>query len=589
MEKADGASVATGDDIGGAPDDISGALVGTPLPRAVVNAHPCGIIALDDRGVVRAANPAAVTLLGLHPADVDGRALALILAVAVTREGMPVPPALWPWFDRHATRPLVVGYERGRTARRWLELTATPTTIDVTAVSIVDVTPYIEDERRLELQALHDPLTGLPNRTLFADRLTQALRAARRERATAAILMMDLNGFKDINDSFGHEVGDRLLQAVAARFHTHLRASDTLAHLGGDEFAAILPGADEEGARRVARSLTEALDTPVVLEEGHVPPLHPTTSIGIALYPAHGTDADTILRRADAAMYAAKRGRSGPAVYVSGSDAAQVERLSLVSALRAALRGQELALHYQPKLGLADARTRAVEALARWTSPVHGAVEPAVFIPIAEENGLIAEMSRWVIDAALAQCAAWLRRGMSLRVDVNLAASLLHDPTLLEMIDDALARHGVPADHFGVEVTETSVMTDPDRAVDTLRALAARGIRIAVDDYGAGYSSLAYLKSLPLHELKIDRSFVREVGHDPADRAIVQATVGLGHALGLEVVAEGVEDAPAWASLRAFGCDSAQGYYMRAPMAADAVATWLQTRWRPPRRRPFRP
>ena len=568
-----------------ATSDEVGAPRGSTLPHAVIDAYPCGIIALDDRGIVRAANPAAAALVGFPPGEVDGRALALILAAAVTREGLAVPPTLWPWLEHNMPRPLTVGYTPAGRARRWLELTAAFVPGDLTAVSVVDVTPYIDGERRLERQALHDPLTGLPNRALFADRLTQALRAARREQSVAAILMMDLNGFKDVNDSFGHDIGDRLLHAVAARFRERLRTSDTLARLGGDEFAAILAGTDEEGARLVARSLTDALDTPIVLEGEPVPPLRPATSVGIALYPAHGTDAETILRHADAAMYTAKRGQRGPVVYVDGTDMAQAAHLSLVAALQDAVRAGELTLHYQPKLGLADAKTRAVEALLRWTSPIHGAVEPSVFIPIAEENGLIAEISRWVLDTALAQCAAWQADGLDLRVDINVAAALLHDPALPEVVDAALTRHGVPTRQFGVEVTETAVLTDQARAVGALHALAARGVHISVDDYGTGYSSLAQLKKLPIHELKIDRGLVQALGHDATDRAIVQAAVALGHALGLEVVAEGVEDAAAWSSLRAFGCDTAQGYYMTRPMAADAVAAWVRTQWRPRRQR----
>ncbi len=567
-------------------DEAGATLLGAALPHAVIDACPCGIIALDDRGIVRAANPAAAALLGFPPRRMDGRELAAILAAAVTREGLPVPPTLWPWLEHNMPRPLTVGYTPAGRARRWLELTASPAPGGLTAVSVVDVTPYIEGERRLERQALHDPLTGLPNRALFADRLTQALRAARREQSAAAILMMDLNGFKGVNDSFGHDIGDRLLHAVAARFRERLRTSDTLARLGGDEFAAILVGTDEEGARLVAHSLTEALDTPIVLEGEPVPPLRPGTSVGIALYPAHGTDAETILRHADAAMYAAKRGQRGPVMYVDGSDMAQAAHLSLAAALQDAVRVGELTLHYQPKLGLADAKTRAVEALSRWTSPVHGAVEPDVFIPIAEENGLIAEISRWALDTALAQCAAWQADGLDLRVDINVAAALLHDLALPQVVDAALARHGVPARLLGVEVTETAVLTDQARAVDALHALAARGVHIAVDDYGTGYSSLAQLKRLPIHELKIDRGLVREVGHDRAGRAVVQAAVAFGHALGLEVVAEGVEDAAAWSALRACGCDAAQGSYMTRPLAADAVAAWLRTRWRP--RRPRR-
>jgi len=425
----------------------------------------------------------------------------------------------------------------------------------------------------LRHQATHDALTELPNRVLLQDRLTQALADAARDATPIALLLLDLDRFKEINDTLGHHVGDQLLQWIGPRVLELLRGADTMARLGGDEFAVLLPGAEEAAATALATEILAALAVPFMLEGQS---LDVGASIGIALAPAHGDDAATLLRHADVAMYVAKRGHQGHAVYDPAQDGNNPLRLGLMGELRAAIAQGELLLYYQPKLDHTSGRVSGVEALLRWPHPVHGLIAPDQFIPLAEQTGLIAPLTWWVLETALAQCQTWARAGLLLGVAVNLSARTLHDLALPARITALLATYGVPAGLLTLEVTESALMADPTRALNVLTQLAEQGVCLAIDDFGTGYSSLAYLKRLPVHQLKIDRSFIQHLVEGGADAAIVVSTIGLGHHLGLRVVAEGVETAEAWQLLAASGCDVSQGYHLSRPVTATELERWLR-------------
>jgi diguanylate cyclase (GGDEF)-like protein len=427
---------------------------------------------------------------------------------------------------------------------------------------------------QLERQALYDTLTGLANRTLLGDRIDHALRSARRTGAPLALLVLDLDRFKDVNDTFGHHHGDLLLTQVGDRFATALRDCDTLARMGGDEFAAVIPGADLPAAVAVAERMLESLREPFALEGREV---ESCVSIGIAIAPTHGEDAATLLQHADVAMYLAKNGHLGYAVYAEEHDRNSAERLALIADLRHAVAGDGLALHYQPQLDYVTGRVESAEALARWEHPTHGNIPPDVFIPLAEETGLIAALTKWVLNAALEQAAAWARDALPIKVAVNLSAHNLRDASLPDAVAEMLGRWDVPADRLVLEITETALMIDPERALETVEALRGLGIAIAIDDFGTGYSSLAYLKRLPAVELKIDRAFVRRMTHDTEDAAIVRSTIALAHELGLRVVGEGVEDSQTLEMLGRLGCDIAQGYYLNRPQPAAELSTWLRS------------
>ena len=426
----------------------------------------------------------------------------------------------------------------------------------------------------LQHQALFDGLTGLPNRTLFGDRLRQAALIGRRDHQTFAVLALDLDGFKDINDSFGHHVGDNLLQAFGREVVSRLRDSDTVARMGGDEFAILLPkAAASGGALAVAKKIQRALEQPILVNGRR---LHTAVSIGIALFPEHGDDGDTLLRRADVAMYTAKRARTGFEMYRADLDQHAHDQATLHNDLRRALAAGELVLHYQPKIDFASEHVTGVEALARWQHPERGLLYPDEFIPFAERNGLIKGLTIAVLRIALQQCRAWLDSGLRLAVAVNISAINVQDPEFPAQVEVLLAELNVPCDLLELEVTETAVMTEPTRAVECLQKLRELGLQISIDDFGTGYSSMAYLKELLVAKIKIDKSFVMDMMVNHHDAVIVRSTVELGHNLGLKVVAEGVENERTWDQLKSLGCDSAQGYYMSRPMGASDLAVWLK-------------
>jgi diguanylate cyclase (GGDEF)-like protein len=433
--------------------------------------------------------------------------------------------------------------------------------------------------RRLRHQALHDDLTDLPNRTLLYDRMEVALAAAERTGESAALLLVDLDRFKEVNDTLGHDTGDRLLEEVAARLQGVVRSGDTLARLGGDEFAVLLRGLPHRGvAAELAGRLQDAIARPFTLD-GVVAVLD--ASIGIAHCPEHGTDVNTLVQRADVAMYDAKRSRTSIETYSPERDPYSAERLQLLGELRSAIGAGELVLHYQPKVDVGSQRVVGVEALLRWQHPVHGLLPPVEFVPLAERTGAIGDLTRWVLDTALAQARVWRDAGLDLTMAVNLAAANIADATLPDAVAALLERHGVPGDRLECEISEHTVMADPRRAMGILERLRALGVRLSLDDFGTGHSSLSYLKRLPLDEVKIDRSFVMGMTDDDNDAAIVRTTIDLARNLGLEVVAEGVETEAILRGLSDLSCDVAQGFYLSRPLPAADLDGWLHARVTP--------
>ncbi len=519
-----------------------------------------GVASLTDEGILEQANPALDEMLR---AD-GGELRRAIEAMARDRR-------------RRIYRELRYRMTDGREA--WASLAVAKVRAagddhEFSIATIENTTVRKVQEEALEHLALHDTLTGLPNRTLLGDRLRQALLTSQREREGLALLIMDLDRFKEVNDSLGHHWGDMLLQQAAARLRESLRESDTVARLGGDEFAIILPGVDEhELVERMARKLLEALDRPFVIE-GRL--LRVGASVGAAVSPAHGEDVSTLIRHADSAMYAAKRGGSGFALYSDGADEALAMRLALASELPAALEAGELELHFQPKAEVATGLPVGVEALVRWRHPELGLLPPDRFIPLAEETGLIRMLGRWVLERAVDECSRWRALGHDLPVAVNLSGRDLHDWELPDFINRLLIKHGVPASLLELEITETAIMTDPEAARELLERIVAMGVSVAIDDFGIGYSSLAQLNKLPVRQLKIDKSFVREMASDGGSAVIVRSTCDLGHNLGLVVVGEGVEDAETWELLRRNGCDLAQGFLLSPPVTAEDLLDWLR-------------
>ena len=434
-----------------------------------------------------------------------------------------------------------------------------------------------QDQERIHWLAHYDALTSLPNRMLLAERSRQAIAEARRFGAPVAVLFLDLDHFKHVNDSLGHRVGDALLIQIGKRLRAVVREYDTVARLGGDEFVLLLPGANELGAQRVAGKLLEAFRRPYQI--GH----HELTmapSMGIALYPRDGEDFDGLIQSADVAMYRAKRdGRNTFRFFTPELQAQSVRALQLENALRRALERAQLQLHYQPQIDLASGQVRCVEALLRWQHPELGAISPAEFIPVAEDSGLILPIGEWVLRQALAQLQAWRQQGLvHLKVAVNLSAIQFHQPQLPELVSRLIEEAGLPPGALELELTEGVAVGDPRAAVATMQQLRARGVRLSMDDFGTGYSSLSQLKNFQLYKLKIDQSFVRDLEHDDNDRAMVSAIIRMAQALGLQTMAEGVETQAQLDFLRAQGCEGVQGYFFSPPRAPQDIEPFLLQR-----------
>jgi diguanylate cyclase (GGDEF)-like protein len=433
---------------------------------------------------------------------------------------------------------------------------------------------YIEE---LEYKALHDTLTRLPNRSLLLNRLQFMINVARRETSTLAVFIVDVLRLREINDLLGHQNGDLVLQEIARRLQEGLRNSDTVARLGGDEFVVVTKSADVRKVHHIAKKIQSLFESPIFIEES---PLELESVIGIALYPEHGENPGLLLQHADIAMRVAKGEASGTNIYNPDDDPFSVRRLKLHGELRKAINDKSLAVYYQPKVDISSGKVISVEALSRWPHPKEGMIPPNDFIPMVEQSGLIRPFTHWVLDEAIKQSKIWMKEGIDLTVSVNLSARNLHDPNLIFAIKKLLKSQQVDPDRIILEITESAVMSRPENALKVLTELHAMGLIISIDDFGTGYSSLAYLKKLPVNELKIDYSFVSNILNNNSDAVIVKSTIDLAHNLGMSVVAEGVENKDILDLLVLLQCDKAQGYYFSRPMPPEEFSFWLQkTNW----------
>ncbi|MGW1726111.1 putative bifunctional diguanylate cyclase/phosphodiesterase [Streptomyces sp. NPDC002306] len=452
---------------------------------------------------------------------------------------------------------------------------AEPILLPLFSIPLVALDSTLWIARARAEEQLRDPLTGLPNRQWLLERIWTALDDAERIGARSALMLIDLDRFRSVNDTLGHLAGDRLLLQIADRLRAALPRGAEAARLGGDEFAVLLPVADSTtSATRIARGLVTVLSSPLDLD-GLTLVLE--ASAGVAVFPDHALDAEGLLRRADVAMYQAKRDRTGVEVYESKRDSNTPDRLGLLGDLRRALDAHEVQLHYQPKVRF-DGQVAGLEALVRWVHPERGKVPPDEFIAIAESSGLMPHLTEYVLETALAQVARWRAQGLYVPVAVNVSPRDVHTPGFAGSVAARLARHGVPAGALQLEITEHVLLEDPQRAADTLAGLTGHGVKMSLDDFGTGYSSLVHLRRLPVSELKIDRSFVARLAVDTEDAEIVRCTVDLAHSLGLLVVAEGVEDDETWERLRDLGCDAVQGWLVAAAMPPEETTAWLRAR-----------
>lgn len=535
------------------------------IETAIVVARPSD--RLDGGLGVMAANPAAATLFGTTPEHILGRLVTdlpgapgddvVLRAHLVARGG-----------DAFVVeRADAVGVDPGKT----FTIRAFGLPGGAVGLGFEDVTAAAVVSAALRRQALHDGLTGLPNRTLLRDRLQTALGEARRRGERVALVLLDLNHFKDVNDALGHQYGDELLMSFAERLRHLLRDCDTIARLGGDEFAVLLTGATDAGSVLVAEKVIEAMAEPFVL---HGVTVKSTASLGIAMYPDDAEDADLLTQRADVAMYAAKRGGGGWRSYSPADDQSSIERLTLLADLHEELTRPEpetLELHYQPVLDLAGGGITGVEALLRWDHPSFGPLDPEMVVGLAEVSGLVNDLARHVVREAITTGRRWRDRGVELCMAVNLSARNLYDAQLTDWIGALLRDLDVPPSSLKCELTESQLMDDPALSLEILGRLRDIGVRTAIDDFGTGYSSLSYLRRLPVDEIKIDRSFVLQMADDHNDLMIVRTVIDLAHNLGLRVLAEGVEDERTLQLLRSLGCDEAQGHLVGRPMAADRL------------------
>ena len=547
--------------------------------RAVFNRAAVGIARIDLGGQIIEANPALQRMLGYSADELTHNPLATFVHPDYVRDGrLAQLTELAEGTRQELQQELRYVHKLGGLV--WCNSIASlvrgPSNEPLFLIVMTeDITARKKQEVALEHLALHDGLTDLPNRTLMFDRLRQAILVSKREHQALALLMMDLDEFKEINDTFGHHGGDEVLRHVATRLKRQLRESDTVARLGGDEFAIILPGvADDAAAGATASRILNALQEPLMIE-GEA--LEVRASIGIVLFPRHAEDADTLLRRGDAAMYEAKRAGTGTAFYTLEHDI-DSSGLTLTFELRRAIEENALILHYQPVLRCGTGEVVGVEALVRWPHPRHGLLAPDRFIPLAEQSRLIRPLGRRVLEAAVQQQDRWWREGITLRMAVNLSIRNLQDPELVPCVKRVLDTYTVPPDWLTLEITESTLMADTEETLKVLAPLKAMGVRVSIDDFGTGFSSLTNLKRLPIDELKIDKTFVTEMPSKKKDGLIVRSTIDLAHALGLVAVAEGVEEAAAWEMLVAQGCDLAQGFHLCRPLPAAEVVGWYQAR-----------
>jgi diguanylate cyclase (GGDEF)-like protein len=432
-------------------------------------------------------------------------------------------------------------------------------------------------QSELEYRAMHDALTSLPNRALLFEHITHDIQLANRANQQLSLMVIDLDRFKEVNDTLGHHIGDKFLIEVGARFGSVLRESDTVARMGGDEFAILVPDMGREQAGVIAKKILAALKEPIHVEEFELPC---AASIGISTYPGDGDNAQILLQHADIAMYVAKRNQSGYEFYDAKHDEYSLRRLELINELRSAIENKALELAFQPVINLPDQAVYCMESLLRWKHPEHGYISPELIIDMAEQTGLIIPLTYLVLEQALTQQSQWAKSGIPVRVSVNLSMHNLRDRQLVDRIKKLMEKYSVNENQLILEITESAMMSNPHQVIDILEQLAAMRVTIAIDDFGTGFSSLAYLKKLPVGIIKIDRSFIVDLANDVNDQAIVQATLRLSHELGLRVIAEGVEDRESLILLSQYGYDAIQGFYISKPLNSESLSKWL-ARYRP--------
>jgi diguanylate cyclase (GGDEF)-like protein/PAS domain S-box-containing protein len=522
----------------------------------------------DDHSIVY-VNPAFEDITGYKAHEVIGREGRFLVRDDLAQPGLnEIRSAL---HEKRASHAVLRNYRKDGSLF-WNELHIAPisdlsrheTTHFVSVIN--DVSERIHYQQAIEHQATHDNLTGLANRTLLHDRISQAIAFARRSSRSVAVMLLDLDHFKRVNDAYGHSAGDDLLKEVSSRLRTCVRESDTVARLGGDEFVIVLAdltAADDVDA--IAAKITESLAKPIMIGENES---YVGASIGISLFPRDGEHGETLLRNADMAMYRVKEhGRNSVRTFSPEMATMAIERVDMEGALRRAIDRQELLLHYQPKIDLATRRIVGAEALVRWQHPQIGLVHPAEFIPLAEETGLVVPLGEWVMREAFRQHAAWRAAGLPpVKLAINLSARQFRLENLPDIVAEAMREHGAVASAFVFELTESMVMQDAERALGVMHELKKLGIALSLDDFGTGYSSLSYLRRFPIDEVKIDRSFVRDLRHDPDDAAIAAAVTALARTLGLRVVAEGVEQEEQVRVLEKLNCDEVQGYFFGRPL-----------------------
>lgn len=537
------------------------------------------VINMDTDGIVTEWSGSANKMFGYTRAEAVGHLLGDLIVPEVHREA-------------HANgmkRLLATG--KSNIVGKLIEITAVrrdgveiPIELSITQIKhgkttffsafVREITDRKENEKHIKYLANYDVLTGLPNRNQLNERVKYAISLANRNQNSLAIMFLDLDHFKDVNDTLGHSVGDKLLVELTNRIVTMLRDEDTVSRFGGDEFIFLLPNINDYGATQVAQKLMNVIASPVVIEDHH---LSVTASIGIAMYPNDGTDIETLLRNADVAMYKAKEeSRSGFRFYTAAMQTQSARNLMLVNALRQAIPLNQLSVYYQPQLAINNGEVIGVEALLRWHHPEYGEISPAEFIPIAESSGMILCIGEWVLTQAVRQAKQWLSQGRyNLVVAVNLSVVQFRDPELPALVARILEDEGLPAEYLDLELTEGVALEDPARAIEMMDALHAQGVRLSIDDFGTGFSSLNHLKKFKIYKLKIDRSFVRDISTDEEDKAIVMAIIQLAKSLGLKTIAEGVETASQLAFLKAQGCQEVQGYYFSKALPVLELEAFL--------------
>lgn len=540
------------------------------LISGVLSASIDGIVVFDRNGVVNDANSAGAALLGWDLDMLHGQNIRELLP------GLPALESLGAAWGNTTREP--ISGDRFELMIGWGE-SPLPVEVSVTRVIIEertwftailrDITERKQQQALLKHQATHDALTGLPNRVLLG-RALESLRAS----SPAALFMLDLDRFKDVNDTLGHATGDSVLTILGQRLRSALPEQNLIARIGGDEFAVVVPHyTNMAQLHALADIVLERVRAPIKTGDNTI---EVGASIGIALCPEHGSDGGALLQRADVAMYVAKNNRTSVEFYSAEADTSSIRDLKIVGALRSAIANGELELFYQPKVRLSDLKCVGVEALARWTHPELGVVSPGEFVPLAEESNLIAPLTRWSMVRALEDLSNWRGTGLDLSVAVNLSARHLRDTAFAHELLRAIEARNVDPARVELEITETALMNDPEKAAEVLHILTRAGVRVAMDDFGTGFSSLAYLKHLNLQTLKIDRSFIKDIASNANDLTIVRSTLRMAHGLDLTVVAEGIEEREHYETLRDLGCDIGQGYWIARPMPADKLLAWSQ-------------